>query len=103
MPDRKICVVLGASGQAGSWLVPLLIEGGWTVHLVSRGLKPQLDYGPRAIWHNLDLRSVDARFPAVKVRVVFDTLGNASEWLERMREAGTERVIAFSSTSVFTK
>jgi nucleoside-diphosphate-sugar epimerase len=99
----KTCIVMGASSQAGSWLVPSLIEGGWTVHLVSRGIKPQFDYGPNGIWHNLDLRSADGRFPATKVGVVFDTLGNASDWLDRMRGAGVGRVITFSSTSVFTK
>jgi nucleoside-diphosphate-sugar epimerase len=100
---NKSCVVLGGSSQAGSWLVPSLVERGWTVHLVSRGLKPQLDYGANGVWHNLDLRNVDARFPAVEIRVVFDTLGIVSEWLERIRETGVERVVSFSSTSVLTK
>lgn len=103
MLSNKSCLVLGGSSQAGSWLVPSLIESGWTVHLVSRGMKPQVDYGPNAIWHSLDLRDATARFPAVEIRVVFDTLGIASEWLDRMREAGARRVITFSSTSVFTK
>jgi nucleoside-diphosphate-sugar epimerase len=103
MPGNKSCVVLGGSSQAGSWLVPSLIDGGWTVHLISRGVRPQVDYGPNAIWHILDLRDPAARFPAIEIRVVFDTLSIASEWLERMREAGAERVISFSSTSVFTK
>jgi nucleoside-diphosphate-sugar epimerase len=103
MPDQKSCVVLGASSQAGSWLVPSLIDSGWTVHLVSRGRRPQLDYGPAGIWHNLDLRNAEAAFPAIQVRVVFDTLGIASDWVERMRGTGADRVITFSSTSVFTK
>jgi nucleoside-diphosphate-sugar epimerase len=103
MSDQKTCVVLGGSSQAGSWLVPSLIESGWTVHLISRGLKPQFDYGANGVWHKLDLRSVGAQFPAVEARVVFDTLGVASDWLERMRGTGVRRVISFSSTSVFTK
>jgi nucleoside-diphosphate-sugar epimerase len=103
VPDRKMCAVLGGSSQAGSWLVPSLIGSGWTVHLVSRGLKPQFDYGANGVWHKLDLRSPDAQFPAVEARVVFDTLGVASDWLERMRGIGIRRVISFSSTSVFTK
>jgi nucleoside-diphosphate-sugar epimerase len=103
MPDLKNCVVLGGSSQAGSWLVPALVESGWKVHLISRGRKPQLDYGPNAIWNNLDLSSAEARFPALEVRVVFDTLGIVSDWLERFRNTGVERVITFSSTSVLTK
>jgi nucleoside-diphosphate-sugar epimerase len=103
MSDRKVGVVLGGLSQAGSWLVPSLIESGWTVHLVSRGMKPRFDYGPHGIWHNLDLRRLDTPFPAVEVRVVFDTLGTVSDWLERMRGTGVGRVITFSSTSVFTK
>jgi nucleoside-diphosphate-sugar epimerase len=103
MPDRKTCVVLGCSSQAGSWLVPSLIESGWTVHLVSRGLRLQFDYGANCIWHKLDLRSAEAQFPAIEGRVVFDTLGAASDWPERMRGTGVRRAISFSSTSVFTK
>ena len=103
MPDRKTCVVLGGSSQAGSWLVPSLIESGWTVHLISRGLKPQFDYGGNGVWHKLDLRSIDAQFPTLEARVVFDTFGVASDWLERMRGTGVRRVISFSSSSVFTK
>jgi nucleoside-diphosphate-sugar epimerase len=99
----QTCVVLGGSSQAGSWLVPSLIEGGWTVHLISRGLKAQFDYGARGIWHKLDLRSMNAQFPAVEARVVFDTFGVASDWLERMSGTGVRRAISFSSTSVFTK
>ncbi len=103
MYDRKTCIVLGASSQAGSWLVPSLIEDGWTVHLISRGLKPQLDYGVNGIWHRLDLRSTDTPFPAIVAGVVFDTLGIVSDWLERMQGTGVRRVVSFSSTSVFTK
>ena len=87
--------------MAGLWLVPLLIESGRTVHLISRGLKPQFDYWTNGVWH--DLRSVGAQFPAVEARVVFGTLGVVSDWLERMRGTGVRRVISFSSTSVFTK
>jgi nucleoside-diphosphate-sugar epimerase len=103
MLDNKTCVVLGGSSQPGSWLVPLLIESGWTAHLISRGVKPQTNYGPNAVWHKLDLRGSTAGFPAVGAAVVFDTLGIASEWLDRIRESGAVRVISFSSTSVFTK
>ena len=103
MPDQKTCVLLGGSSQAGSWLAPSLIEDGWTVHLISRGLKPRFDYGGNAVWHKLDLSDPDAQFPAMEARVVFDTFGVASDWLERMRGTGVRRVISFSSTSVFTK
>src|ERR1700754_934649 len=103
MPNGKTCLVLGASSQPGSWLVPLLIESGWIIHLVSRGRKPQFDYGPNAVWHTLDLRNPAAHFPNLGARVVFDTLGITTEWLESLGEAGARRVITFTSTSVFTK
>lgn len=103
MVERKSCIVLGASSQPGSWLVPSLLQDGWTVHLVSRGVKPQLDYGANAVWHSLDLKDQTARFPAVEARVVFDTLGAGPGWLAPMRSAGVERAIMFSSTSVLTK
>jgi nucleoside-diphosphate-sugar epimerase len=103
MLNNKTCIVLGGSSQAGSWLVPSLIERGWTVHLVSRGVKPQVDYGKNALWHNLDLRNANSRFSALDAGVVFDTIGIGTPWLERLHETGAKRAITFSSTSVFTK
>jgi nucleoside-diphosphate-sugar epimerase len=101
--DRKSCIVFGGSSQAGSWLVPSLIEHGWTVHLISRGLKPRYDYGPNGIWHTLDLGKADATFPAIEAQVLFDNLGIIADWLERIQGAGVRRIVTFSSTSVFTK
>ncbi|QOG17179.1 NAD-dependent epimerase/dehydratase family protein [Bradyrhizobium sp. SEMIA] len=103
MADQKSCIVLGASSQPGSWLVPSLLQDGWTVHLISRGVKPQLEYGANARWHSLDLRDPTLRFPEVKARVVFDTLGASPAWLGAMRSVGAERAILFSSSSVLTK
>src|SRR5450756_312634 len=101
--DRKACIVFGGSSQAGSWLVPSLIEHGWTVHLISRGLKPRFDYGANGIWHTLDLRRADAPFPAIEARVLFDNLGIIADWLNRIQGTGVRRIVSFSSTSVFTK
>jgi nucleoside-diphosphate-sugar epimerase len=100
---QKTCIVLGGSSQPGSWLVPSLIERGWTVHLVSRGVKPQFDYGANGIWHTLDLKKANGGFPTIEARVVFDSLGVVGTWLERAQGTGVRRVVAFSSTSVFTK
>jgi len=102
-PDRKACIVFGGSSQAGSWLVPSLIERGWTVHLISRGSKPRFDYGANGVWHTLDLTKADAPFPAIEAQVLFDNLGIIANWLERIQETGIRRIVSFSSTSVFTK
>ncbi|MDE2376695.1 NAD-dependent epimerase/dehydratase family protein [Bradyrhizobium sp.] len=103
MVDQKSCIVLGASSQPASWLVPALLQDGWFVHLVSRGIKPQLNYGANAVWHSLDLRDEAAQIPAIGARVTFDTLGMRSTCLESLHVAGLERVIRFSSTSILTK
>jgi nucleoside-diphosphate-sugar epimerase len=102
LPRIKSCVVLGGSSQIGSWLAPALIAKGWTVHLISRGLKPQPDYGSAATWHSLNLRTATP-FPEIDASVAFDTIGNVDECVDRLRTVGVDRVITFSSTSVFTK
>lgn len=101
MMSGNSCLILGGSSQIGSWLAPVLVAEGWTVHLVSRGKKERVDYGPTASWHNFDLRNHGERFPAIDAKIAIDTLGNVDEWIEQM--PGVSRVITFSSTSVFTK
>lgn len=101
---EKSCLVIGSSSQIGSWLVPELVESGWVIHLISRGRSPRTDYGG-ATWHQFDLSQLEEAFPNLNARVLFHTagIGAVLPWLDAINSAGISRVIAFSSTSLFTK
>ncbi len=101
----KSCLVTGSSSQIGSWLVPLLVADGWIIHLISRGRSRMSDYGADATWHRFDLSKQDSPFPELSAEVLFHTAGIASilPWIEQLHSVGIKRVIAFSSTSLFTK
>jgi nucleoside-diphosphate-sugar epimerase len=64
-----------------------------------------LDYGAGATWHKFDLTNQDSTFPDLSARVLYHTagIGAVLPWLEKVRAAGVSRLIAFSSTSLFTK
>ncbi len=102
---NKSCLVTGSSSQIGSWLVPSLIEDGWAIHLMSRGRSQMSEYGTNAIWHKFDLTRQDSSFPTLTADVLFHTAGIASilPWMEQVSLIGIKRVVAFSSTSLFTK
>ncbi len=59
----KKALVTGASGHIGSYLVPRLVEKGYEVHAVSRGIKKPYTDGSSAwdkvIHHTVDRRSED--------------------------------------------
>lgn len=63
------------------------------------------DYGTGALWHQFDLTKKDSSFPKLRAEVLFHTAGIASmlPWIEQLSSIGIKRVIAFSSTSLFTK
>lgn len=102
---KNSCYVIGASSQIGSWLVPELVESDWQVHLISRGIRAKKDYGANAVWHKVDLFDPDKKIPADHAHVLFYTyvIQLLPSLLEEFRARGVTRVIAFSSTSRFTK
>jgi len=101
----QTCFITGGSSQIGTWLVPDLVSQGWSIHLISRGARPQNDYGPRARWHTFDLLNRESKLPDVNARVLFHTASISAllPWLKAFSQKGVTRVIAFSSTSRFTK
>ncbi len=102
---KNSCYVIGASSQIGSWLVPELVESDWTVHLISRGIRAKKDYGANAFWHKVDLFDPEKELPPDQANVLFYTyvIQLLPSLLESFRDRGITRVIAFSSTSRFTK
>lgn len=100
---RSILVV-GAASQIGYHLLPRLGKAGWDVAATSRFPPPRDDRG--ASWHRLDLRVATA-LPQSGLRptslISLAPLGKLPPLVGVLSEVGTSRVIAFSSTSRFTK
>jgi uncharacterized protein YbjT (DUF2867 family) len=94
--------VTGATSTIGSLLVPMLHERGVPVQALGR----KQPAGPGAdSWHFLDLADKASDVPAIEAGTLIHTasLWLLPGWLEKFHARGVRRVIAFSSTSRFTK
>ena len=94
--------VTGATSIIGSLLVPMLHEQGVPVRALGRnpGASEVCDS-----WHFIDLADRTLDLPEIEVRALIHTasLWLLPGWLEKFHARGVRRVIAFSSTSRFTK
>ena len=93
--------VSGATSTIGSLLVPMLHERGVAVRSLGRTSVA----GEICSWHFLDLADKASDIPAVEAHTLIHTasLWLLPGWLEKFHARGVRRVIAFSSTSRFTK
>jgi nucleoside-diphosphate-sugar epimerase len=100
-PSNKVFVT-GASSMIGSVLRPLLGANG--LQPVILGRKPLAEPQP-GTWHFLDLTVKSGNIPPVEGATLIHTasLWLLPDWLEKFHARGVRRVIAFSSTSRFTK
>lgn len=89
----------------GPLLTQLLLAQALHVHTL--GCKPLIkaDHRPRLNWSPLDLADPMQSVPDVSADTLIHTasLGLLPGWLEKFHASGVRRVIAFSSTSRFTK
>lgn len=101
---EKTCIVNGAASQPASWLIPALVAQGWRVHMLSRGIAARDDYGPNATWHDFDFLG-DKPMPSFQASVVFHAaeINYLVPHLQLLKANGVARILAFSSTSRFTK
>ncbi|OOG44685.1 NAD(P)-dependent oxidoreductase [Polaromonas sp. A23] len=101
MLERKVFVT-GATSTIGSLLVPMLKEHGAAVQLLGR--RPQ-ESVRGLVWSPLDLEHNAAELPQCETETLIHTasLWLLPGWLEKFNARGVRRVIAFSSTSRFTK
>ena len=97
------CSVTGATSPVGRQLVDKLLAARYVVHAIGRG-RATPDLGPSCVWHQCDLTRTDA-FPRFTARVLFHiaSIWLLPGWIETFHERGVQRVIAFSSTSRFSK
>jgi nucleoside-diphosphate-sugar epimerase len=105
--EERFAVLTGARGLVGRRLLPLLLERGFGVQAVSRGPAPE---GPSAgvHWVALDLSRSPGAPGAVGLgpaRLAFHAapVWLLPPWIPVLADAGVRRLVAFSSTSRFTK
>lgn len=98
---RRICVT-GATSTIGSSLLPLLRERGLPVLILGRN---PVQATSKDSWHYLDLANGAADLGEIQADVLINTasLWLLPGWLEKFHYCGVRRLIAFSSTSRFTK
>jgi len=102
--EANSVLVIGATSQVGYHLLPLLAEAGWQVKAVSRAASPVDSRG--ATWHRVDLANSATLHDIVKSRASAISLAPIRllpERINSLANAGVTRIIAFSSTSRFTK
>ncbi len=92
--------ITGATSTIGSLLVPMLRERGVPVQALGR----KQPAGAES-WHFLDLADKASDVPAIEAGTLIHTasLWLLPGWLEKFHARGVRRVIAFTSTSRFTK
>ncbi len=105
--EEHSAVLTGARGLVGRRLLPLLLERGFAVQAVSRVPAPE---GPSVVvhWVSLDLSRPPGapRTPAIgPARLAFHAapIWLLPPWIPVLADAGVRRLVAFSSTSRFTK
>lgn len=98
-------IVTGASSLVGDFLIPRLLGAGFLVHALSRQPAPAPPLGPGLTWLRSDIA---APLEAVRLPEAGDLFHLAPLWLlpplvPRLAERGLKRLVAFGSTSRFTK
>lgn len=97
----SVCLVIGASGQIGRFLLPRLLGAGHQVLALSRESHPSRHVGLR--WLVGDVYAGPTVLPRLDVIFSLGPLDGFAEWLERVTLAGSPRVIAFGSMSAISK
>jgi nucleoside-diphosphate-sugar epimerase len=95
----------GRTSTIGSLLLPLLLQRG--LHVQALGRQAPADEGrvPGLAWFATDLAQASQELPEIEAGTLIHTasLWLLPGWLEKFHARGVRRVIAFSSTSRFTK
>jgi uncharacterized protein YbjT (DUF2867 family) len=95
----------GRTSTIGSLLLPLLLQQGLNVHALGRRPLAEEDRASGLAWFSTDLAVPLQELPGAEAGALIHTasLWLLPGWLEKFHACGVRRVIAFSSTSRFTK
>lgn len=99
-PGAAGVLVLGATSLIGRFVLPRLAAQGLDATAVSR--TPGSD-GPRLRWLQADLSAPDLALPPAEAALSLSPIWLLPEALPALQRAGVKRLVAFSSTSRFTK
>ena len=103
-PPLHKAIVTGATSLIGDYLLPELVEHRFEVHAISRNPPAYCRY-PHIFWHRYDI--VTERFPetyGADTLIHLAPLATLPALLRSIAPQGhLQRIIAFSSTSLFTK
>jgi nucleoside-diphosphate-sugar epimerase len=100
MDHERVMLVLGATSLVGRFALPRLVEAGWTVAALSRAERPPMD---GVSWVRGDVHDAELSLPKAGAALSLSPIWLLPAALPALRMAGVRRVIAFSSTSLFTK
>jgi nucleoside-diphosphate-sugar epimerase len=100
-PPEDAVAVVGATSLVGHDLLPRLAAAGRVVHAISR--RPPSTADGAARWHVVDVARAPGAIPAVTAAVHLAPLWLAPPVVESLAARGLRRLVAFSSTSRFTK
>ena len=100
-PPEDAVAVVGATSLVGHYLLPRLAAAGHAVHAISRK-PPASEAGPWR-WHAADVSEGASALPAVTAAVHLAPLWLAPAVVEALAARGLRRLVAFGSTSRFTK
>ena len=103
-PQYKLAgaiVVIGATSLVGRYLLPRLAAAGHAVQAISR--RPPEAVSPGARWFRIDVTREPAAIPAAPAAIHLAPLWLAPPLVEGLAAGGLRRLIAFGSTSRFTK
>ena len=93
-------IVAGATGQIGDFLLPMLLEQGHDVFAISRSEHKD----EQVHWLQCDLNHAETvAFPSADILINLAGLTLLPGLVQKISHAGIRRIIAFSSTSIFTK
>ncbi len=101
-PIRR-AIITGATSLIGDFLLPALVRAGFEVHAISR--KPPIPKTHRHIvWHKQDIGTGGlAETYGAEVLIHLAPLWTLPPLLDSLAESEIKRILAFSSTSLFTK
>lgn len=115
-------IVTGATSQIATFLLPRLTKAGYTLHALSRTLKnqdslthpsprgeglnqshPKTSGQPQVIWHRVDIKHGEVPNVTAETLIHLAPLPLLPPLLKNLPEGSLKRVIAFGSTSQFSK
>jgi nucleoside-diphosphate-sugar epimerase len=103
MTSKRIVLVTGATSLIGDYLLPMLLDAGFETHAVSRSKARAAGCG-KVFWHVTDItKRPDIAIHNADALIHLAPLRTLPSLLPYLAAMGTRRVIAFGSTSLFTK